>query len=229
MSTASSQPTEKQLDAIIGHWSTKFAAQLERQARKQAPSKIEIFSDWVIKVLGIIVAALFGVFSILAWQASESSLVLAQTAINMTQVSNQVALLSMCQQLNVSKAFGDQGIWSCTLRKRIKAFIRLNTQLRTSKRNCANSSTDQASQSGIPSMCNDAVNDADLASLLSQVFPTTTPTSAPTVTATPSPSGNSEGLSQSQKIAIGVGVGLAVPSFIVSSLAMFSKFSRPHY
>lgn len=93
--------TEQELDTVMRKWSAAVAIELKNHSRRRAPTKLGIILTWMFQILGLAVAILFGVFSVLSYQAASLGLALSQAAINITQVANQVALLSMCQQLNV--------------------------------------------------------------------------------------------------------------------------------
>lgn len=84
-------------------FSADLAIEMKSEPLHTAPTKLSIILTWIFPVLGLVAAILFGVFGVLSYQAASTSLALSQTAIDVAQVANQVALLSMCQQMNVSR------------------------------------------------------------------------------------------------------------------------------
>ena len=63
----------------------------EAVVARAGPTKLDLILNWLLQIFGITIAVLFGVFSILSYFAASQDLAVSQLA-------NQVALLSMCLQ-----------------------------------------------------------------------------------------------------------------------------------
>ncbi|MCJ1325785.1 hypothetical protein MMC10_002448 [Thelotrema lepadinum] len=126
------------------------------------PTKLEILFTWASQIFAILIAVLFGVFSILSYYTAESALNDSGQANNFADQANSLA--------NQANTLANQSISTSYLANQLALYSLCQALLQQS--NTGNTSTDAGGVSGGNSLvCTQLLDMVDMSQLVAQAFP----------------------------------------------------------